>query len=117
MSTVVHGDDFLMEGTADSFIKMNLALEQKFQVKTEIIGLDAGQQLEARVVNRMIRWKETGITWEPDPRHVEIMVQQVGLKGAKTLKIPGVKDEKKSDKELREDIDMIIDKDEYPLRE
>ena len=33
----------------------------------------------------------------------------MGLKGAKTLKIPGVKEEKKCDRELREDIDMIID--------
>ena len=42
------------------------------------------------------------------------MIEQIGLKGAKTLKIPGVKEEKKSDRELREDIDMIIDKNEYP---
>ena len=116
LSTVVHGDDFLTEGPADSLIKMNTASEQNFQVKTEIIGPDARQQLEARVLNRVIRWEDTGITWEPDPRHVEIMIEQMGLKGAKQLKIPGVKEEKKSDRELREDIDMIIDKITSPTR-
>ena len=70
--------------------------------------------MEARVLNRVIRWEETGITWEPDPSHVEIMIEQMGLKEAKQLKIPGVKEEKKSDRELREDIDMIIDKNECP---
>ena len=42
------------------------------------------------------------------------MIEQMGLKGAKQLKIPGVKEEKKSVRELRKDIDMIIDKNEYP---
>ena len=70
----MHGDDFLTEGPADSLVKMNIALKQNFQVKTETIGPDAGQHLEARVFNRVIRWEESGITWQPDPRHVEIMI-------------------------------------------
>ena len=49
-------------------------------MKTEIIGPDAGRQLEARVLNMVIPWEETGITWEPDPRHVEIRIEQMGLK-------------------------------------
>ena len=65
---------------------MNTALEQHFQVETEIIGPDAWQQLEARVFHRVIRWEKTGITWEPDPRHVEFIIEQKGFKGAKQLK-------------------------------
>ena len=42
------------------------------------------------------------------------MIEQMGLKGATQLKIPGVKEEKTSDRELREDIDMMINKNEYP---
>ena len=41
------------------------------------------------------------------------MIEQLGLKGAKTLKFPGDKEEKNSDRELCEDIDKIIDKNEY----
>ena len=47
LSTVNHGDDFLTEGPADGLIKMSIALEQSFQVKTEITCPDAGQKLEA----------------------------------------------------------------------
>ena len=36
------------------------------------------------------------------------MVEQMGLKGGRSLKIPGVKEEKKTDRELRADIDHII---------
>ena len=114
LSTVVHGDDFLSEGPADSLTKMNLALKQNFQVKTEVIGPDPGQQREARVLNRVICWEETGITWEPDPRHAEIMIELMGLKGARPLKITGFKEEKKTDRELHEDIDHIIAENEYP---
>ena len=109
MSTVVHGDDFLIEWPADGLLKMNVALNQNFHVKTEILGPDPGQHREARFLNRVIRWEETGITWEPDPRHVEIMIEQMERRGAKILEFPSVKEEKKSETELREDIDMIID--------
>jgi hypothetical protein len=93
----VHGDDFLTEGPIESLHMMNTELEKSFQAKTEIIGPDPGQQLEARVLKRVIRWEETGITWERDPRHAEIMIEQMGLKGGRSLKIPGVKEEKKTD--------------------
>ena len=78
MSTVVHGDDLFTERPADSLIEMNIALKRNSQMKTEVIGPDAGQQLEARVLNRVIRWEETGITWERDPRHVKIMIEKMG---------------------------------------
>ena len=110
----MHGDDFLSKGPAESLMKMNLALEKNFQVKTEICGPDPGQQREARLRNRVIRWEDTGITWEPDPRHAEIMIEQMGPKGARSLKIPKVTEENKTDRELRADIGQIIDENKYP---
>ena len=97
ISTVVHGNYFLSEGPADSLMKMNLALEKSFQVKTEFIGPDPGQQREARILNRVVRWEQTGITWQPDPRHAEISIEQMGLKEERLLKFSGVKEEKKSE--------------------
>ena len=61
----MHGDDFLSEGPAENLTEMIFALEQTSQMKTEVIGPDHGQQLEARVLNRVIRLEEAGITWEP----------------------------------------------------
>ena len=73
--TVVHGDEFLSEGPAESLKMMKDALEKEFRGKTELIGPDPEQQLEARVLNWVIRWEETGITFELDPRHAEIMIE------------------------------------------
>ena len=63
---------------------------------------------------RVIRWEETGFMREPDPTHAEIMIEQMGLKGARSLKIPGVKEEKNIDRELRVVIDHIIDVNNNP---
>ena len=43
------------------------------------------------------------ITWEPDPRHAELVIEQLRLQDAKPLKLPGVKEEsKKTEKEIEE---------------
>ena len=55
ISPVVHGDHFLSEGPADSLMKMNLAVEKIFQVKTDVIGPNPGQQREAKMFNRVVR--------------------------------------------------------------
>ena len=60
---MVHGDNFLSEGSADSLMKMNIGLEKSFQVKTDMIGPDPRQQREARILNRVVRWEDPGITW------------------------------------------------------
>lgn len=48
--------------------------------------MDAAQELqkEARLLNRIIRWTVQGITWEPDPRHVEIVLQGLQLDDGKS---------------------------------
>ena len=91
LRTVVHGDDFLSEGCAKSLKKMDDALRKAFMVKTEVLGPDAGQVLQVKVLNRIITWEKGGITWEPDPRHVEILLKQMGLENGKSLSIPGSK--------------------------
>ena len=76
---------------AKNLKKMDSGLRKDFLVKTEVIGPDDGQVRQGRVLNRVITWEAEGITWEPDPRHVEILVQQMGLENTKPLLVPGVK--------------------------
>ena len=47
--------------------------------------------------NRVVRWERI---WELDPRHPEVMTEQMGIKGAKALEIQYIKEEKKGDREL-----------------
>ena len=107
--TVVHGDDFLTEGGVKSCKKMDDALRKEFMVKMEIIGPDAGQTRQGRVFNRVITWEEGGIAWEPDPRHVETLLKQMGLEDGKSLSIPGAKPTFSKKKSEEADVDEVGD--------
>ena len=44
---------------------------------------------EGRALNRVIRWIEQGWEMEPDQRHVDLIVQELGLNDAKPVSTPG----------------------------
>ena len=58
---------------------MDCRLREAFELKTEILGSGPKLQKEARVLNRVIQWQEWGISWEADPRQVELVLQDMGL--------------------------------------
>ena len=43
------------------------------------------------ILNRCVEWTNQGILYEPDPRHVEILMNELGLKDSKSVVSPGVK--------------------------
>ena len=73
-------------------------LAKKIDIKTEVLGPDAdkGEVAEVRFLNRVLTWHEEGIDWEADPRHCELIVQQLDLEGCRPVVTPGVKDEPRS---------------------
>jgi hypothetical protein len=97
--TVVHGDDFLSEGTGESLEAMDQELRKSFALKTEILGGGPKDVRSLKVVNRQISWKEGEIHWEADPRHVEILAQQLGMESSSSVKTPGDKND--ADKTFR----------------
>ena len=45
------------------------------------------------IFNHIVGWDNArGVVFEADPRHVEIIIDQLGLKGAKAVSTPGAKD-------------------------
>ena len=87
--TVVHGDDFLSEGPSENLKKMDREMRKTFSLKTEVLGPDPGDVRAIKVLNRQISWKEGELHWEADPRHIEILAQQLNLTQAKPVKTPG----------------------------
>ena len=63
------------KGVKKDLVWMDKAFGKEFSIKTEILGPDAGEGKELRVLNRVIKWESTGITWEADPRHAEMIVE------------------------------------------
>ena len=90
----VHGDDFVSAGTLRNLQWLDGKFKASFEIKTEILGEDEGLQKEARLLNRIITWRHGGVSWEPDPRHCELVWKELGLdpKTTKPLMVPGVRE-------------------------
>ena len=93
MVLTVHGDDFTIAGSSANVLWMKKEFEKRFEVTTHNLGPEAGQEREVRVLNRVIRWTKDGLEYEPDQRHSEIAIRELGLEGARAATTPGTKEE------------------------
>ena len=95
ISMTVHGDDFTSTGTEASLRWLDGQLQAAYEIKSQYLGPDAakGHVQEVRVLNRVISWLDDGSSYEPDPRHAEMVVQELGLAGSKGVTTPGSRDD------------------------
>ena len=104
--TLVHGDDYLSVGKPNSLKWMEAVLMKKYQIKTQVLGPDEDQVQQVKVLNRIIECNGAkGIMYEADPRHAEIIVEQLRLIDAKPLTIPGTKEEGTTQENSSEKLD------------
>ena len=108
--TVVHGKDFVSEGPLTNLKKMDAMLGKHFDIKTEFLGPESEPECVQRltILNRVVTWEAGGVTWEPDPRRAEIIINQLWLTGAKPLKLPGAKEPTRKDKASIEDLEEEV---------
>ena len=93
MVLTVHGDDFTLSGSSASLGWMRKEFEKQWDVTAQVLGPDARQESEVRILNRIIRWTKDGLEYEPDQRHAEIAIRELGLEGSKAVSTPGTKEE------------------------
>lgn len=84
----VHGDDVTAQGNIDDLEWLIKAMRAKYDIKTQLIGERADLAKEARVLNRTIRWTRQGLEVEADPRHVKVILEQLGLEHANPAPTP-----------------------------
>ena len=90
---VVHGDDFTFEGPPDALKEVTEAFRKVWLVKVRAtLGPDPGDDKEASILNRVIRWTEDALLYEADARHVEKLLKEAGLESCNALNTPGVKE-------------------------
>ena len=56
---------------------METRLKEKYEIKTKWLGPEKHHNQEVRVLNRIITWEPEGIGYEADPRHVEVMTEEL----------------------------------------
>ena len=87
--TLVHGDDFVSSLSRPAAKWFKERLEQRFEIKTKIIGAGHGEYREERALNRVKSVKNDGWEYEADQRHAEIIIKSLGMEEAKGVRTPG----------------------------
>ena len=93
LRVTIHGDDITALGSEADLWWLKTQLETRYELKFGAMpGGDDGDVRDAMVLNRLIHFdveaQET--TREADPKHVQILVRELGLTDAKTVTCPGV---------------------------
>jgi len=86
---MVHGDDFVSSCTREAAEWFRRNLERRFEIKTSVIGHGPGEQVEGKVLNRIIRATKDGFEYEADQRHGELIVKTLSLDAARPISTPG----------------------------
>ena len=114
VSIMVHGDDFIAVGNPENIQHTEDILREKYNIKVEHLGDGPDCVDEIKVLNKIVRLTPEGVELEADPRHSEIVINDLGLKGAKGSVIPGAKAPiiHENVKEAPDEV-MIVDEEDY----
>lgn len=104
--TLVHGDDYVSVGHPKQLQWLEEQLKSRYQMKTQLLGLDEAQLKEVKTLNRLISWKGTkGIVYEADPRHIEVIIEQLSSNDAKDVITPGTREEGRTQTDCEDKLD------------
>lgn len=103
--TLVHGDDYVSSGSGPDMHWLEEALAKAYEIKTQRLGHGGGKlQGEGKVLHRVLRASEAGWEIEADPRHAELVIEQLGVEQEKGVATPGVPGTEEDD--LPEDVPL-----------
>ena len=100
MLTLVHGDDYVTSGSAQDLDWLKLELEKAYEIKTSRVG--PGAESEGKVLNRILRIAGREWQLEADPRHSELIVEQLGLENCKPVSTAGAEEKEVENEEEAE---------------
>ena len=88
--TLVHGDDYFSSGLQANLDWLEGELAASYEIQTQKIGAGEGCVQEGKVLNRIVRYTDQGWQLEADPRHSELIIEQLGVDGGKAVVTPGI---------------------------
>ena len=83
--TMVHGDDYVSVRHRRELAWLESKLACAYEIKTQHIGPNKAVFSEGKVLNRVVGWEQSGCQLEADPRHAELILEQIGWSGGKGL--------------------------------
>lgn len=90
LKTLIHGDDYCSSGYKEDLDWLQCELEKEFELNTQISS--ARKKSEGHILNRIVRHTSDGWEMEADPRHAELIIEQLLNETDKAVSTPGVDD-------------------------
>ena len=105
---VVHGDDFTFAGTRRELQKMRKPMAEWYEIKDRgMMGSAADEVKEIVILGRTLRWKEGGLEYEADAKHVKELAKAQGLSGDSNTAVgPAVKWREEDKRMEAEELDI-----------
>ena len=99
VSCVVHGDDFTFLGLDDELDEMCVLMRDWYEIKVRgRLGEDSEDDKDIVILNRRLEVAEDGLLYRADPKHVQILVKELGLEAeSKGTDAASARDEGKED--------------------
>lgn len=87
----IYGDDLTTLGVEADLLWFKAKLEERYELKFGgLMGPDVHDVKDAMILNRLVHYADMATTYEADPRHVQILLQALNLKQAKSVSTPGI---------------------------
>lgn len=115
LHVIVHGDDFTPTGPQQQLNWLRKLLDEAYGCKHQWLGPDSGEEKSVRIPNRIICWEGGGITYEVDPRHVEVVIEQMEFVEAKSASSPGTREEQTKVHDTESDEMFLADASGYRM--
>ena len=99
-TVVTHVDDFLCCAQGDDLDWLWKSLSKRCTLKSKVLSPSSGEFRGIEFLGRRLAWTRSGITYEADPTHVRIMLDEWSMPSCNKVVSPGVKDERSEEAEV-----------------
>ena len=108
----VHGDDVIAVGSDESLDWFRESFKKHFELSEKFrLGPDSTDSKHGSVLNRLLTWVDgIGVELEPDPRHVSLIIAELGLNSARACNTPGAKRSTEVEQDLGSYLEPPCDK-------
>ena len=100
LTVSVHVDDFLCLGSPGDLTWLRSSLKNDFDYTSAVLGGGVGEVTEVKYLNRTITYTAEGLVYEPDVKHVQTVLDELGLRQGKGVNTPGLKEGRKEDDDI-----------------
>ena len=77
---------FVLTGPTEKLMEVERKMTSVYPIKAKVISYRSSKSI--KTLNRRLHWEERGIMYQHDPRHVDVLVKDLGLEHGNSVQTP-----------------------------